>query len=184
MDKQSAARYAELLHGGKVIAYPTEAVWGLGCDPHNETAVMRLLAVKKRPVDKGLILVAASTAQLGSLLAELTQSQQQALAETWPGPVTWLIPDPQHLYPDWIKGNYASVAIRVSAHPVVKALCEAFGGPIVSTSANTAGEPELRSRLNVEEEFGAMIDAVVAGELGEESMPSQIRDLATGKIIR
>lgn len=172
------------LQAGGVIAYPTEAVWGLGCDPFNEKAVRRILDLKRRPVDKGLILVAADMQQLGELLAPLTDQQRQTLAESWPGPVTWLIPDEHALYPAWIRGQHASVAIRVSAHPVVQALCVAFGGPLVSTSANAAGEAEIKSRSRIEQQFGSSIDCIVDGELGAETRPSQIRDLESGSVLR
>ena len=175
---------AQLLKQGGIIAYPTEAVWGLGCDPANEEATQRILKLKQRPMDKGLILVAADLAQLPTLTASLEATQLERLGETWPGPVTWLIPDPDDSIPRWIKGSHESVAVRVSAHPVVQAICRAFGGPVVSTSANRSNEPEIRSRLKIDEQFGDSIDLVVAGELGADDSPSRIFDLATGQQIR
>ncbi len=175
---------ARCLLSGGVIAYPTEAVWGIGCDPWNERAVYRLLAIKQRPVNKGLILVASSLEQLGPLYDPLTAEQQAALDQTWPGPNTWLIPDPHNLIPAWIKGEHRSVAIRVSAHPVVVELCDRFGGMLVSTSANLAGKPEIRSRLKLQLKLGAKLDFVVPGQLGPESEPSAIRDLASGRVFR
>ncbi len=169
---------------GSVIAYPTEAVWGLGCDPKNRTAVHRILQIKQREESKGLILVAANQAQISELLVGLSDRQRDLLDRSWPGPITWLIPDPKNLIPEWIKGEHQSVAIRVSAHPVVIALCESFGGPIVSTSANRAGEPEIRSGLIIEEQFSFTIDAIVEGELGQSQQPSEIRDLTTGARLR
>lgn len=180
-DPQQAS---EFLQQGAVIAYPTEAVWGLGCDPDNEQAVRRILAIKQREVDKGVLLVASDREQIAHLTRSLTAQQSDWLAETWPGPVTWLIPDPDNYYPDWIKGQHSSIAIRVSAHPVVQALCQAFGKPIVSTSANLAGEPEIRSRLKLEQDFASTIDFIVEGELGGASAPSTIRDLVTGATLR
>ncbi|MEQ8408724.1 MAG: L-threonylcarbamoyladenylate synthase [Gammaproteobacteria bacterium] len=172
------------LRQGHVIAYPTEAVWGFGCDPFDEKAVHKILAIKQREVDKGLLLVAANREQVEPLLAPLASEQIGQLEATWPGPVTWLIPDPEPLFPAWIRGQHTSVAIRVSSHPVVHALCTAFGGPIVSTSANQTNEPELRSEQDVRQRFGDALDFIVTGEIGQESDPSQIRDLMTGAIIR
>ena len=172
------------LKSGGVIAYPTEAVWGLGCDPMNEQAVHRILNLKEREVEKGLILVAADEAQIEPILKNLTESELNSLRSTWPGPVTWLIPDPEDLYPSWVKGTHRSVAIRISAHPLVHSLCSAFGTPIISTSANKAGEPEIRSRLRIEEVFSSSIDFVLDGDLGDSSQPSQIRDLVSGAILR
>ena len=174
----------ENLLAGNVIAYPTEAVWGLGCDPENNSAVLRILAIKQRPVEKGLILVAANIHQLEPLLCSLGESEKAMLQASWPGPTTWLIPDPKKLFPEWIKGDHKSVAIRVSAHPVVCELCESFGRPIVSTSANRAGDAEIRSRLILENEFGNSIDYIVSGDLGGEPETSEIRDLVTGKTVR
>lgn len=175
---------SEILQQGGVIAYPTEAVWGLGCDPDNEQAVRRILAIKQRGVDKGLLLVASDRKQIAHLLQQLTGQQDDWLSNTWPGPVTWLIPDPDDCYPPWIKGQHSSVAIRVSAHPVVQDLCRAFGKPVVSTSANLAGEPEIRSRLKLEQDFASKIDFIIEGELGGARTPSTIRDLVTGATLR
>jgi L-threonylcarbamoyladenylate synthase len=128
-----------LRHGG-VIAYPTEAVWGVGCDPFSEATVLRLLAIKQRPVDKGVILAAGALEQFEGLLdwSLLPTDRSEAVYATWPGPHTWIVPATGRV-PHWITGAHDGVAVRVSAHPTVVALCAAFGGPIVSTSANIGG---------------------------------------------
>lgn len=184
IDESSLIAGLNAVAAGGVIAYPTEAVWGLGCDPFSEAAVSKLLQIKNRPVEKGLILVAASLDQLPALASSLTDSQRRTLEETWPGPVTWLIPDPEGSIPNWIKGEHESVAVRVSAHPLVRELCNRHGGALVSTSANDAGEPEIRSQSRLTEEFGGRIDAVIAGELGDSTETSQIRDLISGNRLR
>lgn len=173
---------ARVVHEGGVIAYPTEAVWGLGCDPWNMEAVFRLLALKERPLEKGLILVAADMAQFDFLLDDLPQAWRAQLRLSWPGPNTWLVPHRDRL-PGWITGVHDSVALRVSDHPLVRELC-AHTGPLVSTSANPAGRPAARSRLRVEQYFGGRLDAVLGGELGGRRNPSLIRDLRTGEVIR
>ena len=174
----------DALRQGGVIAYPTEGVWGLGCDPFNEQAVTRLLHIKQRPEEKGLILVAANKRQLGPLLNNLSSSQLVALDKFWPGPVTFLLPDPDQLVPVWIKGKFATVAVRVSAHPLVNSLCKAWGGPLVSTSANPALLPPASSRLRVLTWFGDRLDYVVPGRLGGLRGPSTIRDLVSLETIR
>jgi L-threonylcarbamoyladenylate synthase len=174
---------AATLHRGGVVAYPTEAVWGLGCDPFNEQAVLALLALKQRPQSKGLILVAASEAQLAWLLRDLPAAQRARLSATWPGPVTWLVPHRGRV-PRWVSGEHDTVAVRVSAHPVVRGLCEAFGGPLVSTSANPAGCRPARQRFQVQRYFGAALDYVVPGAVKGADRPSQIRDLGSGDILR
>lgn len=169
---------------GGVIAYPTEAVWGLGCDPFNPSAVEKLLALKRRPLHKGLILVAANLQQIAPLLVGLNARQHEQLQNTWPGPVTWLIPDPHHWIPQIVKGNFATIAVRVSAHPIVRDLCLAWGGPIVSTSANRAGEPALRSEWALRRHPLLPVDYLVPGATQNRRNPSEIRDLETGRIIR
>ncbi len=184
MTETRAIEAARRLREGELIAYPTEAVWGIGCDPFNREAVYRLLRLKRRRVDKGLLLVAAGMEQMGKLLTQLTVDQLARLRETWPGHVTWLVPDPARLYPEWIRGKHPAVAVRVSDHPVVHELCMAFGEPIVSTSANLAGKPEFRLLEEVRRQFGGVIDCMVEGELGGYGKPSEIRDLVTGERIR
>ncbi|MCL7461395.1 Sua5/YciO/YrdC/YwlC family protein [Pseudomonas sp. NW5] len=175
-------RVARIVKAGGVIAYPTEAVWGVGCDPWNADAVERLLALKQRPVEKGLILVAAERAQFDFLLDDLPVDWLAPLEDSWPGPNTWLVPHQGRL-PAWITGRHDSVALRVSDHPGVQALCR-LTGPLVSTSANPAGRPAARSRLRIAQYFGARLDAVLGGELGGRRNPSLIRDLRTGAVLR
>ena len=173
------------LHRGGVIAYPTEAVWGLGCDPFDETAVIRLLAIKQRPVDKGLILIAGALAHLDGLLdwdAVPVEHRDNVLA-SWPGPNTWIVPATPRV-PRWITGEHAGVAVRVSAHPVVVALCVAFGGPLVSTSANPAGAEPPRRLETFDPALRAAVDAIVEGDVGELSRPTPIRDARSGNTLR
>ena len=117
----------------QVIAYPTEAVFGLGCDPLAEAAVMKLLAIKQRPVEKGLILVAANFEQLKDYidLDKLSAERLSEIEATWPGPYTWVMPS-KPTVPKWLTGQFDSIAVRVSAHPSVQALCVEFNGPITS----------------------------------------------------
>lgn len=171
------------LQQGGVIAYPTEAVWGVGCDPFNAEAMQRLLSIKARHPNKGVILIAADFSQVQDLIAPLSPAQQQRLADTWPGPNTWLVP-PSDRVPALVKGQHPLVAIRVTAHPLVQALCQAFGGPIISTSANPAGEPPALSEADIARYFPTQLDYVLSGELGGLAQPSTIRNLLTGDVIR
>lgn len=181
---QQLTKATHTMATGGVIAYPTEAVWGLGCDPWNEHAVKKVLQLKQRPVHKGLILVASNWNQFEPLLEGLSEIQLNQLKLTWPGPNTWLIPDPSGWAPFWIKGQHKSVALRVSSHPLVKALCDHYGKAIVSTSANLAGEDPAKTQTQIETVFGDQIDYVVAGDLGQNKQPSQVRDLVSGQVIR
>ncbi len=174
---------AEALTRGEVLAYPTEAVWGLGCDPFNVSAVKRVLALKNRDWEKGLILVAGTIEQFDFLLHDLPPEQRQTLLTSWPGHITWLVPHHNRV-PKIVSGRHPSVALRVSGHPVVGAICESFGGPIVSTSANPQGLAPAKSVLMARRYFKAPDMCFAPGQIGQESAPSSIRDLATGKTIR
>jgi len=175
---------AQKLKRGGVIAYPTEAVWGIGCDPWDHWAVARVLNLKQRPVYKGLILVASQWSHFQPLVENLNDEQIERLNLSWPGPTTWLLPDPQGWIPPWIKGDHQSVALRVSAHPIVRSLCDQFGGPIVSTSANLAGHQPAQSRIHIQQTFGGQLDYILNGQLGQNRQPSQVKDLMSGRIIR
>ena len=176
-------RVVRALHDGAVIAYPTEGVWGLGCDPDNQKAVSTLLALKHRPIEKGLILVAADAIMFAPLIDTLPADKRRLLQQSWPGPNTWVVPDPDHRIPSWIRGRHDSVALRVSAHPVVQQLSRAFGGALVSTSANPAGLPAALNQYAVRRYFGELV-MMVRGETGADKVPTAIRDLVTGKILR
>ncbi len=173
------------LQAGGVIAYPTEAVWGLGCDPSNETAVMKLLALKQRPVEKGMILIAASPAQLEGWvqLDALPAGRRQAVLESWPGANTWIVPAGPRA-PRWITGEHTGIAVRITAHPLVQGLCKAWGGPLVSTSANLAGEPPARSREQLDPALLALLDGLLDGATGGLAQPTRIRVAATGEVLR
>lgn len=161
-------------HGG-VIAYPTEAVWGLGCDPTNDDAIARILELKSRPAHKGLVVVAADLSQLDDWLLPLDQVALATVQDTWPGPVTWVLPCHDWVSP-MLRGQHRSLAVRITDHPLVRALCEDVG-PLVSTSANPAGKEPARTPLRVRQYFSEQLDAIVPGELGGNAQPSQIRTL-------
>lgn len=173
------------LHKGGVIAYPTEGVWGLGCDPRDEAATLRLLALKQREVGKGLILIAADEAQLSPFVAMhlLAPAQREAVRASWPGPNTWIVPASAHA-PAWITGDHDGIAVRVSMHPVVVALCEGFGGALVSTSANIATLPSPRTRAELDPRIVAGVDAVAHGETGGLLHATPIRDTRDGRSLR
>ena len=168
------------LQNGGIIAYPTEGVFGLGCDPFNQTAVMRLLKLKQRDVAKGLILIAASWEQV----LDLIQTKNLVLPPPNPKqPTTWVVPATAKV-PAWVRGDFKSIAIRITTHPLASQLCQAFGGPIVSTSANLAGQEPARTASQVAQQLGANIDFMLPGAVGNLNKPSQICDIATQKILR
>ncbi|HHB9525593.1 TPA: L-threonylcarbamoyladenylate synthase type 1 TsaC [Yersinia enterocolitica] len=174
----------QALQQEEVIAYPTEAVFGLGCDPDSEKAVNALLALKQRPWQKGLILIAAYYEQLKPYVddAALTDSQRETIFSVWPGPVTWVIPTRPET-PRWLTGSFDSLAVRVTDHPLVQQLCSQYGKPLVSTSANLSGQEPCRTTEEVRIQFGSSLP-VLAGLVGGRLNPSEIRDALTGKQFR
>jgi len=174
---------ATVLKNGGIIAYPTEAVWGLGCIPENRLASYRILELKGRLSSKGLIIVAASIGQLSNYLVGLSQIEMNCLTDSWPGPVTWLIPD-NGFAPQWIKGEHDTVAVRVSDHPVIQGLCRAVDSPLVSTSANIAGQAPIRHVAEIRRSFGDSLDYIFEGDLGTNENPTEIRHLREGHTVR
>lgn len=182
----SAVKLAcEVVSGGGIIAYPTEAVFGLGCDPRNEEALKRLVTLKSRDPSKGLIIVASDESQLTPYLdlTRLSASAAARMRQSWPGPTTWIAPCDERTSP-LLTGHRSTIAVRVSAHPIVQALCENLHHALVSTSANPSGAPPLRSASDVRKVFGGEIDYVLDGETGGDANPTSIFDAVTLEQLR
>lgn len=171
------------LRGGGVVAYPTEAVWGLGCDPLDEAAVRHLFRLKQRPAGTGVLLIGATYTHVAGYLDAVPAQALARAQATWPGASTWVFPA-SACVPAWIRGDHAGVAVRVTAHPLAAALCNAFGSAIVSTSANRHGAPPLRTASEVRAAFGDGLAALVDGELGGLERPTPIRDVLSGDTLR
>ena len=165
---------------GGVFAYPTEAVYGLGCDPDNEEAVLRLLKLKNRPINKGLILIASDFTQVKKYLKPLSKAQLQF---TQPSNTTYIYPALDSA-PKWLTGDFDSLAIRISQHSTVLELCENFDSALVSTSANLSGQTPAQTASEVAKQFDEKIDAILEGKLGDLLTPTVIRDSISGEIIR
>lgn len=168
---------------GDVIAYPTEAVYGLGCDPLNQQAVERLLALKQRPQSKGLILIAAEAKTLEQFCKLQHQAWSQKILDSWKQAdqaITWVIPKKESC-PNWISGDHTSVAVRLSHHPIVRALCG--DSVLVSTSANPATLSPAKNCQQVAEYFNHQVWCLEAA-LGGLENPSQIWDAQTDQRLR
>jgi L-threonylcarbamoyladenylate synthase len=172
-----------VLHNGGVVAYPTETVYGLGCDPDDLLAVARLLSIKRRPFGKGLILLAADWKQLKPYVASLSKDIKKRIKTGDKKPVTWLVPASERA-PPWISGEHDTIAVRITSHPQTMRLLKAFGKPLVSTSANLNRQSPCRNTTQVQHRFGTELDAIVSGTSGPFRKPSEIRDAATGKVVR
>jgi L-threonylcarbamoyladenylate synthase len=171
------------LAAGGVIAYPTETVFGLGCDPFNAAAVLRLLELKQRSSTHGLILIASDFTRLEPLLQPVSPEVNNRLMETWPGPVSWVLPCLPEI-PLWLRGRHPTLAVRVTSHPLARSLCEAWNGPLVSTSANLRGKPPATSAMGVRMAFDDSLDYILHGRVSRSGKPSEIRDGLTGRVLR
>lgn len=175
-------KLAAHLRRGGLIAYPTESCYGLGCDPCNRNAVMRLLKLKGRPQQKGLILIAGKFAQLASYLHPLTQDQQAILRRDGAQAITYLMPVRRSV-PCWLRGEHDTLAVRITAHRQAASLCNALGMALVSTSANHSGDKPARTHADCRRRFGQEV-WVLPGRVGKRKKPSTIRAWQDGKIIR
>lgn len=168
---------------GGVIAYPTEAVFGLGCDPINTDSLELLLKIKQRSPDKGLILIAASFDQLRPYLAsDITPSAEQMIA----APVTWIFQAHQNTSA-LLTGGRDTLAVRVSKHPLVQSLCSHLKHPLTSTSANRSGQAPCKNTQEIIDQFRhhqPALSAVLDGSTGGQLNPTEIRDAISGKILR
>ena len=177
-------RIRDLIAAGGVGAYPTEGVWGLGCDPFDDAALARLIQLKGRGAGKGLIVIAADPEQLDDLVEWPSDpAVRQAIQASWPGPVTWIVRAAPHL-PPLLTGGRDTIAVRVSAHAPVIKLCRAANQALVSTSANRSGHPAHTRIWQVKRRFGRALDWLMPGPLGGQNGPSEIREASTGRILR
>lgn len=174
-------RAAAVLRRGGVIANATEAVIGLAARAHDRAAGQRIRVLKRRPQAKGFIVVAASVEQLQGLVEFDTPLWVEVLA-SWPGPHTWVLPASAGA-PPWLVSKTRDIAVRVTAHPQMAALCRAVGA-LVSTSANPAGRRPARSLLAARRYFRRRVDLYLAGEIGAAGRPTSIRDGRSGHLVR
>ncbi len=179
----TVAEGAAILKSGGVVAYPTEACFGLGCDPGNADSVQRILRMKNRSWDKGLILVSDRVERALPYLGELTSDQIEKLGSETDKPVSWICPV-SALVSQWVRGRFESIALRITRHPPTARLCHEAGMVLVSTSANRAGQPPLESAFSVTNVFNEEIDLVVDEPIGIAARPSTIIDICSGEILR
>ncbi|MBF0610146.1 MAG: threonylcarbamoyl-AMP synthase [Magnetococcales bacterium] len=171
------------LQQGKVIAYPTETVYGLGVDPFNEHAVNHLLQLKQRDAQKGLILLIPDLSWVNRL-ALVSPISKRLMEHFWPGPLTLVLPATPQL-PPWLLTQHPTVALRLSPSPVVQHLLSLWPYPLVSTSANLSGQQQLSSPEEIQHLWQNQIAAIIPGQagntpstvvqVGEHDKPSLLR---------
>ena len=183
MNLIDVATGAKLISRGAVIAYPTEACFGIGCDPFNEIAVRRVVRIKNRPRGMGLILIADHVNKLLPFIELRQESIMDPAVASWPGPYTWIFPASKRM-PISLRTPTQTVAVRVTAHPASAHLSRLAGCAIVSTSANRHGQMPIRAHREVARCLGESLDFVVRGPLGHQKNPTQITDAVSGKVLR
>ncbi len=181
----SIAEAAKIINSNGVIAYPTEAVFGLGCDPMSDEALEKILRIKSRDPKKGLIIIAANIEQVLPFIdvSKVNEKVWSEINNYWPGPFTFVMPCSNKVS-TLLSGNRDTIAVRVSNHPTVKAICLEAKKAIVSTSCNKSGATPCKQAREVEEEFGSVLDGIVYDLVGDRKLPTEIRDAITGKVLR
>jgi len=182
LTKQALAKATDIVARGGVIAYPTEGVYGLGCDPFNQLAVEKILTLKQRDVAQGLIIIAADWQQVQALTLTIPTFKLEEILQSRDQPVTWLFPA-SAVVPKWICGDFATVALRITKHPPARQLCEATG-PLVSTSANIHRQASAKTAADVEQIFAEKIDLILDAPTGGLQKPTPIINVLDGTIIR
>lgn len=172
----------DVLRSGGIVAHACEGVWGLACDPWNESAVTKILSIKCRGDAKGLIVIGHNSSVFDSEIDELESSKQEVVRGSWPGHITWILPTRR--FPKIVTGNRLTIALRVPDHKQARELCRRFGSPLVSTSANISNKPPATTRAQIREILGSHVDFVLPGRIGGATGPSTIKDALSGERLR
>ncbi len=182
MTSWSLNRRARAIAKGAVFGYPTDTIWGLGCHPLIAWSVLRILAIKQRPVEKGLILLSSQLEYCRDYIS-VDEAGMASIGQPCDQPTTWLV-EASEFCPDWIRGEFPTVAIRITDHPLIQALCDRLQAPLVSTSANRSGRPPARNLLQMRRQFDDELDFVISGFSTGGARASRIKSLASGDVIR
>ncbi len=171
----------EALRAGKVIVFPTETFFGLGCDAMNPDAVGRVFSVKKRALTMPLPVVMAARSQLARVAARVPEAAAALMDRFWPGPLSIVLPAHDEV-PDLLTANAGRIAVRLSPHPAVRELCAASEMVLVASSANVSGEA---SASRAEELSPGLLAGVaglyVSGPAPEGRGPSTVVDVVQGR---
>ena len=175
-------RFSKAVLQGAVFGYPTDTIWGFGCHPLIASSVMRILKIKNRPLEKGLILLSS---RLDYCLPYLDAAPDslEAIRQPADQPTTWIV-NASEACPLWLRGKHPGIAIRITDHPFVAAVCQRIESPLVSTSANRAGAPSVRNLLQLRRQFGSELDYLVSGYQTGQGVASKIKFLSDGNTLR
>lgn len=176
---------AQTLKEGGVVVCPTEGVYGISAMVTNSMALMRVLNLKKRALNKGLIVVAADVAMLDGVVnfAALNADSQALLHEKWPGHTTFIVPTLTQLNPI-LTGGRNTLAVRVTAFPLLQVLCREVGTPLISTSANISGCEPLQNLEEIHAIFADKVDYILDEPCQGLHKASSIYDALSGALLR
>lgn len=180
-DPVAVARAAATLRDGGVVAIPTDTLYGLAADPWNRAAVARVFAVKGRPDDRALPLVAGDVDQVKEWIGELDAITTRLVQRFWPGPLTLVMRAPEAIAPEVTAGG-STVGVRVPSHAVTRALCAAFGRPLTATSANISGQPATDNPNEVADRLSVGLDMLLDAGVTPGGSPSTIVDATQGEL--
>ncbi len=168
---------------GKIVAYPTESVFGIGCDPENEKSINKIIEIKNRSKQKGLIIIADEVKKLSKFIHKDYLDLFIKKSDIESKPTTWIVPSSKHVL-NLVKGEDSSVALRITQHPIASRICKYSNKAIISTSANISSKTPAKNSNEILMQFGEEIDIIVDGRVGDSIKPTQIVDLITNKVIR
>jgi tRNA threonylcarbamoyl adenosine modification protein (Sua5/YciO/YrdC/YwlC family) len=170
---------SEIIKNGGNAIYPTEGIYGIGCDPFNESSVENIFKVKGRDLTKNFIILTSNINYLKRII-DNNLFENKALVDG--SFTTWVVATNKDC-PPWLTTN-KSIAIRITNHPVVDELCVNLGGPIISTSANCSNQKYINDITTIENIFDGKIDCIVKGQLGNKKRSSIIKNILTNEILR
>jgi L-threonylcarbamoyladenylate synthase len=160
MSNDDIKEAARLVLAGQLIAYPTDTVYGLGCNPFNMDAVDRLVRAKERI--KGSFPILVNSRKDAERLGEMSGSAAELASKFWPGPLTLVVPARSDV-PARVTGDFSLVGLRIPNHETARRLIQESGGVLIGTSANISGHPSLRTAEEVFRELAGRVDLVVDG---------------------
>jgi len=167
-----------VLRSGGLVAFPTETVYGLGADAFNESAVLKVFKVKKRPLCDALILHVSSMEMVPRCVSEFPEAAERLARKFWPGPLTLVLSKAEPV-PEVVSGGGRKVGVRWPAHPVAEAIISGLGRPVVAPSANLSGRPSPTRASDVLADLGGLIDLIVDGGETPIGIESTVLDLTT-----
>ena len=176
-DPGTIARAADCLRSGGLVAFPTETVYGLGAHAWDTVAIRRIFTVKRRPTSDPLIVHIADATHLATVAAQVPSIATQLAGAFWPGPLTLVLPRAVGVPADVTAGG-PTVAVRVPAHPVARALLRAAGIPVAAPSANLFSRPSPTCAEHVLHDLQGLIDIVLDGGPTTVGIESTVLDLS------